>query len=280
MIFGKYECFSLEVGSFALDGGAMFGIVPKVLWEKKISADDQNRIRLKSRSLLIKGKTRNILIDTGLGSKLPSKIKKLYSVDDNSVKIERSLSKHGLSLSDITDVVLTHLHFDHAGGSTLIKNGKVVPTFPTARHYVQKDQWAAAINPSLRDKASYRREDFIPLMESNLLELVDGPTELFQGIELMVTNGHTPGQQHPLIKGKDSSLFYCADLIPTSAHLPILWHMAFDHLSSTIIKEKEKIFIRALKENWVLFFEHDPNFPAARIKTDNNKLKIDEVVWI
>ena len=280
MIFGEYECFSLELGSFALDGGAMFGIVPKVLWEKKIRADDQNRIPLKSRSLLIKGKTRNILVDTGLGSKLPEKIKKLYSVDDNSVKIERSLLKHGLTLSDITDVVLTHLHFDHVGGSTFIKNGKVVPTFPTARYYVQKEQWTAAVNPSPRDKASYRKEDFIPLMESNLLELVDGPTELFQGIELVVTNGHTPGQQHPLIKGGNGSLFYCADLIPTSAHLPILWHMAFDQLPSTIVNEKEKNFIRALKENWVLFFEHDPNISAARIKTDNKNLKIDEPVLI
>lgn len=278
MKFGDYECFSVDTGGFILDGGAMFGIVPKVLWEREIPADEKNCILLKARSLLIQGEGRNILVDTGLGDKLSEKLKKIYGVDQDSTNIDTSLSEYGLSRGDITDVIITHLHFDHAGGSTFIKDGKTVPTFPNAIYYIQKDQWEEAINPTARNAASYMKENFMPLKESGVLKLIEGPEKLFKNVDIIVTNGHTRGQQHPLVKGETCSLFYCADLIPTSAHLPLRWHTAYDNYPMTIIKEKRKLLDRALKENWILFFEHDPDIAAATIKHGEKNIMIDRKI--
>ncbi len=278
MKFGDYECFSVDTGGFILDGGAMFGIVPKVLWQREIPADEKNCIPLKARSLLIEGEGRNILVDTGLGDKLSEKLKKIYEVDQDSTNIDTSLSKYGLSRGDITDVIITHLHFDHAGGSTFIKDGKAVPTFPNAIYYIQKDQWEEAINPTARNAASYMKENFMPLKESGVLKLIEGPEKLFKNVDIIVTNGHTRGQQHPLVKGETCSLFYCADLIPTSAHLPLRWHTAYDNYPMTIIKEKRKLLDRALKENWILFFEHDPDIAAATIKQGEKNVMIDRKI--
>ncbi len=278
MRFGDYECFAVETGRFAIDGGAMFGVVPKILWERKIPGDEKNLIPLQARSLLIQGKGKNILIDTGIGDKLSEKLKKIYQVDIDSANINMSLSKLGLTCSDITDVIITHLHFDHAGGSTSIIDGKAVPTFQNATYYIQKKQWEIANNPSVRDRASYMKENFMPLEEAGVLKLIDGPEELFKGIELIVTGGHTPGQQHPLINGKTKPLFFCADLIPTSTHLPIPWHMAYDNFPMILLNEKQKLLTRALKENWILFFEHDPYIAAASIKQGEKNIEIDSAV--
>lgn len=280
MRFGDYECFSVETGKFVIDGGAMFGVVPKILWERKIPGDEKNLIPMQARSLLIQGKGKNILVDTGIGNKLSEKLKKIYKVDLDSTNIDTSLSKLGLTRNDITDVIITHLHFDHAEGSTSIMDGKAVPTFQNATYYIQKKQWEIANNPSVRDRASYMKENFMPLEEAGVLKLIDGPQEIFEGIDIIVTNGHTPGQQHPLIKGKTKPLFFCADLIPTSAHLPIPWSMAYDNFPMTLIDEKEKLLSRALKENLILFFEHDPYIAAASIKQGEKNIEIDSVVSI
>lgn len=280
MRFGDYECFSVETGKFAIDGGAMFGVIPKILWERKIPGDDKNLIPMQARSLLIQGKGKNILVDTGIGNKLSEKLKKIYKVDLDSTNINMSLSKLGLTRNDITDVIITHLHFDHAGGSTSIMDGKAVPTFQNATYYIQKKQWEIANNPSVRDRASCMKENFMPLEEAGVLKLIDGPQEIFEGIDIIVTNGHTPGQQHPLIKGKTKPLFFCADLIPTSAHLPIPWSMAYDNFPMALINEKEKLLTRAFKENWILFFEHDPYIAAASIKQGEKNIEIDSVVSI
>lgn len=280
MKFGDYECFSVDMGRFVLDGGAMFGIVPRVLWERKIPADEKNLIPMNARSLLIQGRGKNILIDTGLGSKLSEKMIKIYKIDEDSTNIDKSLSKHGLTRQDITDVIITHLHFDHAGGSTCIKNNKVVPTFQNATYYIQRKQWETANNPSVRDRASYMKENFMPLEEAGVLKLIDGPTEIFKGIDLIVTEGHTPGQQHPLIKGETCCLFYCADFMPTSAHLPAAWNMAYDNYPMILIEEKKKLLSRALKENWILFFEHDPNITAATIMQGEKSIEIDKSISI
>ena len=258
----------------------MFGVVPKVLWEKKIAADNNNLIQLKTRSLLIKGEGRTILVDTGLGNKFSEKLKKIYKIDESSTDIDLALAKYELSRSDITDVIITHLHFDHTGGSTFIKEGKSVPAFPNATYYIQRDQWESAIKPNAKDAASYMKEDFMPLEEYGILKLVDGRKELFEGIYIFVTQGHTLGQQHPLVKGKRKSLFFCADLIPTSAHLPYPWHMAYDNYPVTLVGEKEKILNRALKEKWILFFEHDYNIAAASIKQGKKNIEIDENINI
>jgi len=277
MIFGNYECAALELGDFLLDGGAMFGVVPKMLWEKKIPADDNNLIPMKARSLLIRGNERNILVDAGPGRKLSGKMKKIYGIDDHSTDANDSLSKHGLTCDDITDVIITHLHFDHAGGSTIIREKKPVPAFPNAKYYIQKAQFEAAINPGPGEASSFTRDDFVPLDESGVLKVLDGPCELFSGIELIVTNGHTKGQQHPLIKGKEASLFFCADLIPTSAHIPVSWHMAYDNYPLTIMKEKEEYLSRAFKENWILFFEHDPVCATASVGKTRTAIQFDKM---
>lgn len=278
MKFGAYECTAIELGSFLLDGGAMFGVVPKILWEKKIPADDNNFIPMHARSLLIRGNGRNMLVDTGPGRKLSEKMKKQYGIDDHSTDANVSLSKHGLTCDDITDVIITHLHFDHAGGSTIFKNGNVVPAFPKAKYYIQKTQFETATNPGPGETSSFTKEDFVPLMESGVLEMFDESSLFSEDIEIIVTNGHTKGQQHPLIKGESVSLFFCADLIPTLAHIPVSWRAAYDNYPLTIMKEKEELLSRALKENWILFFEHDPYIAAATIRHGRRNMEPDEII--
>ncbi|MGB5158762.1 MAG: MBL fold metallo-hydrolase [Desulfobacterales bacterium] len=280
MKFGNYECFAIELGDFVLDGGAMFGVVPKILWEKKIPADKNNFIPMKARSLLIQGNGKNILVDNGPGSKLSGKMKNIYRIDDQTTDIETILSKHQLTCDDITDVIITHLHFDHAGGSTIIKDNNTVPTFRAAKYYVQKNQYEEALNPGIKEAGSYFKENFVPLEKSGVLIILDGPLVLFDGIEILISNGHTPGQQHPLVKGDGVSLFYCADLIPTSAHIPIPWHMAYDNEPLSILKEKQEILSRAILENWVLFFEHDPVVAAASVKKGEKDFSVDKVISI
>ncbi|MCD6185964.1 MAG: MBL fold metallo-hydrolase [Deltaproteobacteria bacterium] len=283
MKFGEYECISIDLGNFYTDGGAMFGVVPKTLWKKKIPPDKMNRIPMRAVSLLIKGKRRNILVDTGYGSKLSEKLNKIYGIT-SCPDIDVSLSRHGLTINDVTDVFITHLHFDHIGGATHIKNNQPVPSFPNAVYYIQKKQWEAAIHPNIRDKSSYIDDNYLPLKKNGLLKLTDGPEKLFPGIETIVTQGHTPGQQHILIKGdpikNEESLFFCADLIPTSAHIPIAWNMAYDLDPLTIMEEKAHFLKRAIKENWILFFEHDTYITAARITEKNKKITLSEKVTI
>jgi len=280
MKFGDYDCASVELGDFFLDGGTMFGVVPKKLWEKRIPADKNNLIPMKARSLLIRGNGRIILVDAGPGSKLSEKMKRIYGIDDRSVNAGSSLLKHGLTINDITDVIITHLHFDHAGGSTARKDNKTVPAFPNAKYYIQKTQFEAAVNPGPGETSSFTADDFMPLEESGVLKILDGSCELFGGIEILVTDGHTKGQQHPLIKGKEKSLFFCADLIPTSAHIPSSWRMAYDNYPLIIIREKEEYLSRALEENWILFYEHDPVTTASNVKQDNNNIVIGKAVTL
>ncbi|MFZ2634576.1 MAG: MBL fold metallo-hydrolase [Desulfosalsimonadaceae bacterium] len=281
MQFGDYDCSTVVMDSFLLDGGAMFGVVPKKLWEKEIPADSENRIPLTSRSLVIRGRGRVILVDNGVGDKLPARFKKIYGIAVSAQSMDERLAPLSLSAADITDVILTHLHFDHAGGSTILAGGKVRPTFPNAAYHVQKSQWDLACHPSLRDRSSYIPDNFLPLLEHSVLNLLDGPVDdFFEGIDLIVTNGHTAGQQHPLISGPGRSLFFCADLIPTAAHLPIPWHMAYDNHPIGIMDEKAAFLNRAVAENWILCFEHDPVTAAASIRKDGQKIVMDQAVFL
>lgn len=275
---GEYTLNSIPTGKFKLDGGAMFGTVPKVLWERTNPSDEQNRILMESRALLIQSKSRNILVDNGngadfrlkYGDSAGEKFEQIYGVDAGGVNLFSSLKKLGLKTSDITDVILTHLHFDHAGGSTCDRNGKLVPTFENATYYVQTENLKTALNPNRREKASYLKPNFEPLLEAKCLKTLDGPQEIFPNIYLSLTYGHTQAQQNILVSDGVTSLFYCADLIPTSTHTRLAWIMGYDLDPLKIIEEKNHILNQAVEQKWHLFFEHDPYCDAAQV-TFNGK---------
>lgn len=278
MKIGPYEVHSLETGRFALDGGAMFGIVPWVFWSKTNPPDERQRIDLAARCLLIRGNGKNILVDDGNGTKWNDKLRDIYKLDNSQHDIIRSLKQHGLTPDDITDVILTHLHFDHAGGSTTRVNGTVVPTFPNARYYVQKKHWELAQQPTEKDRGSFMPDDFLPLKEHGVLELVDGEFELFPGIELIVCNGHTTAQQLPKISDGKTSILFCCDLFPTVSHLPYPYVMAYDVRPLVTIEEKKRILPRAYEEQWILFFEHDPTTEAVTVKTGTKGFVVDKTM--
>lgn len=273
MRIGKYQLNAVETGEFALDGGAMFGVVPRTLWERKLPPDDRNRIHLAVRALLVQELDdggiptgHNLLIDTGVGQKWDARMADIYGVDHSRLRIETSLAELELRLEDIGHVLLTHLHFDHAGGATRRDESRgLVPTFPNARYYVQQQNLDWAQNPTQKDRASYLKENFQPLLEAGVLETLDGPGEFWPGIELHMSNGHTTGMQLPRIHDSESSLIYCADIIPTAAHVPVPWVMAYDNEPLVTMAEKEALLARAVAEGWWIFFEHDPEAAMAKV---------------
>jgi len=278
MRIGNYEVFSLEAGSFSLDGGAMFGVVPWVFWSRTNPPDARQRIALATRCWLIKGNGRTILVDDGNGTKWSDKLKDIYNLDTRNADLISSLRNAGVAPADVTDVILTHLHFDHAGGSTTIEKGKPVPTFPNARYYVQKRQWELSLSPTEKDRGSFMRDDYIPLMEHGVLELVDGEFEIFPGIELLVTNGHTNSQQLPKISDGKTTMLFCCDLLPTTSHLPWPYVMAYDVCPLVTIEEKKQIFGRAYDEKWILYLEHDLETVAITIKPAEKGFAVDQRV--
>ncbi len=280
MKIGKYQVHAIETGRFALDGGAMFGVVPKTLWEKSNPPDERNRITLAARALLLVGDGKKILIDVGNGGKFNDKLKDIYRVDNTQSELLSSLRTHGCLPGDITHVLLTHLHFDHAGGSTLIENGEAVPTFPRARYLVQKEHWRAANSPSEKDRASFMKEDFVPLQYHSVLDYTDGEDELFPGIRVVLANGHTTALQLPLISDGTTTMFYCADLVPTAAHVALPWIMAYDLRPLVTLEEKRALLNRAVDESWILFFEHDPRLQAARLMRTDKGIVIDSELTI
>lgn len=274
MKIGKYEIYSIKSGMFRLDGGAMFGIVPKVLWNKLNPSDELNRINLSTRSLLLISDKRKILVDTGLGNKFDEKFKSIYAVEN--ISIEDALKQKGFVSDEITDVLITHLHFDHTGGSTKFENGQIVPTFRNAKYYIQKSHFDWALNPSDKDKASFIKDDFLPIKEFNQIEFTDGNFKLDNEIEIILSSGHTPSQQHLKITDGKNTIFYCGDLIPTSAHIPYPYVMSYDLYPLITIEEKKKILPQAFEENWILFFEHDPFTSSVTITEGKKGFEIKE----
>ena len=255
MKIGKYTLHIINSGYFGLDGGAMFGIIPKPLWQKTNPPDEANRIKLATRNLLL----------TGGNSKWDEKAKNIYGFDFTN-SLEGSLEKLSLSPPDITDVILTHLHFDHTGGSSKIENDKLIPSFPNAKYYVQKKNYEWAVNPSEKDKGSYLKDSFEPLMKEGVLNFIEGEERFDDEVEFVIINGHTFAQQ--LIKISDSShtILYCADLFPTTSHIPLPYVMGYDLQPLVTVEEKKKILIKAIEENWRLFFEHDPETALASVE--------------
>ncbi len=266
MKIGPYEVSAVETGTIWLDGGAMFGTVPRVLWEKSNPPDSKHRIELAMRALLLVGESKKILVDCGVGGKGGEKFKELFYVDNETKNLDRSLAAHGLKREDITDAFLTHLHFDHAGGATTLQaDGTYRATFPNATYYVQKRNLELAKRPNAREKASYLPEIFQALESEKRLKTLDGPGPLFPNTEVWVSYGHTEAQQHLKVSDGKTTLFYGGDILPMSAHIPLAWIMGYDLHPLTMLKEKEELLQPAVKENWIIFYEHDPKVAATRV---------------
>lgn len=273
MTIGPYTLTPIETGRFALDGGAMFGVVPKNLWSRTNPADEQNRIDMALRALLIQGNGMNILVDTGMGDKYDEKTRAIYKLDHSKWTLLASLAEHSLAPKDITHIIQTHLHFDHCGGlvtRTENSEGRAqnIPTFPNAKVFVQKENLKWANNPTEKDRASYLKQDWDAIVGNGMLEELDGPGEIFPGIELKIFNGHTRAQQLPLIlDAAGNRLFFCADLFPTKAHVNLPWIMGYDNFPLTTLEEKRTIVPQAFEEQWTLFLEHDPVNPLVKIES-------------
>lgn len=280
---GIWSLSVIETGDFGLDGGAMFGVVPKILWSRSHPPDEVNRIDMTMRALLLRGKVeghdRIVLIDVGAGDKLVQKMRSIYRIDFSRHDLLGSLASAGVTPAQVTDVILTHLHFDHCGGSTIfacapeIEEGceeaevpEAVPTFPNAEYHLQRRQWEWALNPCERDRASFLPENFLPLEKSGQLNLIEGEIELLPDLYLVVVDGHTPGQQLPLIRSMRRTFFYCGDLFPTTSHIRLPYVMAYDLEPLKSIEEKKRVLPKAVEEGWTLFFEHDAGTECSYVE--------------
>ncbi len=251
------QLHKIETGNLKLDGGAMFGVVPKTIWNEVYPADQNNLCNWAMRCLLIVDGDRKILIDNGIGDKQDEKFLKHYHLNGDS-SLERSLSELGLTADDITDMVLTHLHFDHCGGSIIkTSDDRFEPAFKNATYRISKPQWEWATHPNRREKASFLKENIFPIEESGQLKLVENEGEILPGIEVRFFNGHTDGQMIPFIKYNGKTIVFMADLLPSAAHVPLPYIMAYDTKPLVTLKEKESFFGEAITNGYVLFFEHD-----------------------
>ncbi|MCB0297212.1 MAG: MBL fold metallo-hydrolase [Calditrichaeota bacterium] len=279
MQIGNYQVKLLDAGRFRLDGGAMFGVVPRTLWERQKPGDERNRIQMCTNLLLIEGEKRKILVDTGIGDSFDDKLNDIYGVDHSRYSLASALQQAGIKPEQITDVILTHLHFDHAGGSTFRdRNGTVRATFPNAKYYLQGRQFGWAMQPSEKDRASFFQQHFIPLQENNQLILLEDGSELFPGIEVIPVEGHTVGQQMVLIHDDRQPLLFAGDLLPTSAHVSIPWVMAYDLYPLTTIEEKKHFLKRAVDQQWIIVFEHDPVIPAATVALTEKGYRLQDKI--
>jgi len=276
MHFGEIEVGFLDAGPFGLDGGAMFGVVPKVLWEKKSPADAANRIRMRANSLLVRTQRKNILVETGNGSKMDAKLRSIYNVGEGDPLLE-SLAHAGVKPDQIDLVINTHLHFDHCGGNTSIVNDRPRPTFRRARYVVQRAELEHAMNPTERDRASYFPENFAPISKQGLWDLVDGDTEILPGISVARIPGHNASIQAVLISGGGKTLAFVADLFPTRHHIPLPWIMAYDLYPLQSLETKRQWIPRMLQGQWIVVFGHDPDVPAATLHERAGKVEIEPV---
>lgn len=275
------ELFTIETGHFKLDGGAMFGVVPKSIWHKLNPADEHNMISLAMRCLLVQTDNRLILIDNGMGNKQDDKFFGYYFLHGNHT-LDASLAAHGFSRNDITDMVLTHLHFDHCGGSIRYNadRTKFETAFPNATYWVSEAHWQEAMQPNPREKASFLKENILPIQESGQMQLLTLGQQFHPEIDMLFTKGHTQGMMHPLVPYKGTKLLYLADVIPTQAHIPVPYVMGYDVRPLDTMKEKVDILNMAAENNWVLYFEHDPLLQACTVKQTEKGVRVSEQVIV
>ncbi len=284
-----YDIYPVPTGEFGLDGGAMFGTVPKILWEKTNPADEQNRIKMEARALLLVSKNKKILIDTGNGSdfiakygeKLGNSFSKMYNLTESENSLTKSLQRLHLTTDDITDVVLTHLHFDHAGGATSVVENEIKPAFKNAKYYLQTTNLETAKNPNKREKASYLENNYKPLIENQCLILLNkSKHENLPHISFQVSNGHTIGHQAVIIADDHQQIIYCGDVIPTATHVRLAWIMGYDLNPLLLMEEKKILLERSIQKKTYYFFEHDPYCDIAMVKPDKDDFKVDQKFWL
>jgi glyoxylase-like metal-dependent hydrolase (beta-lactamase superfamily II) len=264
---GRWRVRDVLLDRFRLDGGAMFGVVPRALWSVPFPPDEQHRIELVSRALLLEDGERTVLVDTGMGGRWTEQERARFGVEPGR-PLSKALAERELGPDDITDVLLTHLHFDHAGGAvTLDGEGRPVPAFPSATYHVQRDNLDWALSPTERDRGSYRVADFQALLDVGCLRVLEGPGEVFEGVDVRMSNGHTTGLQIPVISDGQTALVYPADLIPTHAHVALAWAMAYDLRPLEVLEEKRALLHEVVEEDWIVFYEHDPGVVASRVRS-------------
>jgi glyoxylase-like metal-dependent hydrolase (beta-lactamase superfamily II) len=264
MKLGPYTLRPIEMGSLRVDGGGMFGVVPKVLWSGFHPPDKDNRIAMVMRGLYVEGGGRRLVIDAGAGTKHDEKEGLIHSM--KAIGLREALRGLGVDPASITDAVVSHLHFDHAGGFTVLDGGELRLALPNATHHVQRAQWETAVEPNDRDLYAFSADDFVPIEKAGRLNLLDGETEILPGVRVLPTKGHTPGHQLVLIETDDGALLYCADLIPLASQINLRWIMSYDEDPLSTLEEKKSLLARAAREGWILFFEHDPEVVAVRVR--------------
>lgn len=276
---GPMTVHAVVEGRLALDGGALFGAVPRTLWERHLRPDDRNRVSLVTRSLLIEHGPRRILVDAGMGTRWDGEHRVMYGLDAGHRGLDAALAGLGLQRGDITDVVVTHLHFDAAGGLTREEGSARRLSFPRATVHVQRRHWKWAHQPSEKDAGAFRHDDFALLEGSGLLHLIEGNTELYDGVNLVVSEGHTVGMQLVRVEAEGETLVFCADLIPTAAHLRAPWLSAYELYPLTALEEKRQLLAQAVEEGWSLCLARDPDVAICTVKDDGSgQVVVDRVL--
>jgi len=279
MQFGDYRVEIVSDCEFRLDGGAMFGVVPRNLWSRHFPPDDQNRIRMNMNCVFVDTGKERVLIETGIGDKWSDKHRAMYGIDRRRTLEESLRAIAGVSANEITIVVNTHLHFDHAGGNTRLDDkGKVVPAFPNARYFVSRAEYEHAEAPHERDRASYLPDNWRPLKDSGQLELKESEYEVVPGLRMQTQPGHNRSMQCWRLQQNRRTLFGFADLVPTRAHLPFAWVMGYDLYPIETVEAKKKLLPKAARENWTCLFYHDPDQPLGRLVEEEGKLLVRPTV--
>jgi len=271
---GRFQLHEVRDGTIALDGGAMFGVVPRVVWEKRDPPDERNRVTLGLNVALIESGGKRVLVDTGMGERWTEKEVRMYRID-RSTTLMGGLRACGLGPEDIDVVVNTHLHFDHAGGNTRLEGGRVVPAFPRARYVVQRGEWDDATHPHERNRASYRADDFLPVAEAGQLDLVEGEAEVAPGVRAVRVGGHTTHHQMVVVERGGETLVVPTDLLPTASHLPLPFVMGYDLFPVATLEAKRKLLEAAAEGGWRILFYHDARTPLGRVRRDGEGYSLE-----
>ena len=275
---GDLELITLSDGFLGLDGGAMFGVVPRTLWEKRLPPDDANRIPLGMRPLIVRNGTTTVLIDAGCGDKMDAKLAQIYKLD-RRYHLDHALAEAGLTADDIDIVVASHLHFDHVGGFTkAAKDGALAPRFPNAKYIAHRAEWDDATHPHERNRASYLQENFVPLKDAGVLTLVEDAAEIVPGVRYRRSGGHTPNHQVVMIESRGRTAVFTADMYPTSVHIPDPWVMGYDLYPMDTLAFKRAFAIEAIEREYLLFFEHDPSMAAGFLRERDGKRFVERVI--